>query len=357
MRSSRLVLGLIVLLLFPAGTSAQESPLTIIATTSILTDVASQVAGEAAHVESLFPLGTNAHTAEPSAQDVVRLSDADLVLMVGANYEEGLLPVLEEAGGTNVVPVSLCVPIRPVGLDEHEDAPAEHDETSEIAAPCSSHYEAANAAFGLTETAMPGVLGPLYELECGHSDEEEEHEHEAGSCDPHVWTDPVNVALWALMIRDTLTQLDPANEAIYAANTEAYLAELATTHQQVADILSAIPDDNRFMLTNHLTWGYLAARYGLTTIGVIIPGGSTTSEPSTQDVLALLDMIQEHDVPAIFTENVASDSLAEQLADETGVQIVPLYTESLSEPGEGADTYLNYLLYNATAIANALQGE
>jgi ABC-type Zn uptake system ZnuABC Zn-binding protein ZnuA len=124
---------------------------------------------------------------------------------------------------------------------------------------------------------------------------------------------------------------------------------------EVAAIMAEVPEDRRYMLTNHLTFGYFAARYGLTLVGVIIPGGSTTAEPSTQDVLALIDTINEYGLPAIFTENVVSDSLAGQIADETGAVMVRLYTESLSEPGAGAETYLDYLRYNATAIAGALK--
>jgi ABC-type Zn uptake system ZnuABC Zn-binding protein ZnuA len=352
-RSAIVGLFIIIFLLSnTAGLSAQESELTVITTTSILADVAGRVAGDAAHVESLFPLGANAHTAEPSAQDVVRLSDADLVLVVGASYEEGLLPVLEEAGGENVIPVSLCVPIRSISQDSHEVHTNQTD--TDAAAQCSTHYEAVNTAFGLDDVAMPDALGPLYALECaGHDHHDGEDKHEG--CDPHVWTDPVNVALWALMIRDVLSEHDPANAATYAANTDAYLAELADTNEQVASILSTIPDDNRFLVTNHLTLGYFAARYDLTIVGVVIPGGSTTSEPSTQDVLKLIDTIQEVGVPAIFTENVVSDSLVQQIADETGAEIISLYTESLSQPGEEADTYLNYFLLNASAIASALE--
>jgi len=348
--------GLLVLtgLLSPA--QAQDAPLTVIASTSILADIAGQVAGDAARVDSLFPLGVNAHTAEPSAQDIIRLSDADLVLIVGAHYEEGLADVLEEAAGDNVVSVSMCVPVRPVTFDLEvheaetpEDAAHSEDESEvDLEALCSSHEDAVKAAFDLDEIAVPGTLGPLYTLEC-------EGDHAAGGCDPHMWTDPVNVALWTLFIRDTLIERDPAHADTYTANADAYVAQLVTLDEQISTQISAIPQGRRVMLTNHLTFGYFAARYELRLVGVIIPGGSTTSEPSTQDILGLIQMVQEYQVPAIFTENVVSDSLAAQIADETGARIVPLYTESLGEPGSGAETYLDYLEWNASAIAGALE--
>lgn len=342
---------------------AQSPAPTVIASTSILADVASQVAGDAAAVESLFPLGTNAHEAQPSAQDVARLSDADLILVVGANYEEGLLPVLEQAGEENVVTVSNCVPIRPVTVDlggqagEEQPQVQTNSDLSSQAEQCAAHDGEVKSAFGLKEVAMPGALGPLYTLECpGHHEEGEGgDEHPVGSCDPHVWNDPVNVALWTLTIRDALIARDPAHADLYTSNAAAYLAELVTTNQQIADLVVAIPDDHRYIVTNHLTLGYWAARYGLTVIGAVIPSGSTAAEPSSQDAIQLIETIQDYDLPAIFSENVVSDRLAQQIADETGAKVVRLYTESLSQSGEGADTYLNYLLFNAAAVADALR--
>ncbi|MBI5957968.1 MAG: zinc ABC transporter substrate-binding protein, partial [Chloroflexi bacterium] len=93
---------------------------------------------------------------------------------------------------------------------------------------------------------------------------------------------------------------------------------------------------------------------GLKMVGVVLPGGSTTAEPSAQDMLALMDLIDRYNVPAIFTENVASDSIAAQIAEETGVELVSLYTESLGDPGSGAATYLEYTRYNAQAIYDVL---
>ncbi len=339
--------------------TAQSPALTVIASTSILADVASQVAGDAAAVEPLFPLGTNAHEAQPSAQDVARLSDADLVLVVGANYEEGLLPVLEQAGGKNVVTVSNCVPIRPVTIGSAEETVQVQPstQTGDLVAQCAAHDDAVKSAFGLDDVALPGALGPLYTLQCpghGGGEADEGDEHPVGSCDPHVWNDPVNVGLWTLMIRDALIARDPAQADTFTRNAAAYLDELAVTHQQIIDIVARIPDDHRYIVTNHLTLGYWAARYGLTVIGAVIPSGSTAAEPSSQDVIALIDLIQQYDLPAIFSENVVSSKLAQQIADETGAKVVNLYTESLSQPGDGAETTLHYLLFNATAIADAL---
>ena len=375
---------LIVILVALAATAtmparAQDRRLRVVASFSILADVAQSVAGDAADVASLMPLGTNPHAFTPSAQDVVTLSKANTVLVVGVNFEEGLLPVVEESAADKMFVVSQCIPIRPVvsrtthnheadHADEHEDEAHEdeggHDHHADMSADCAGHYEAIEAAFAMDDHALlNGTLGPLNTLTCGGHDHEaddanegqDDHEHAAGSCDPHVWTDPVNAGLWALMIRDVLAELDPANADVYAANAEAYLAELAALHRDIQALIDAIPADRRSIVTNHLAFNYFSERYGLKLVGVVIPGGSTTSEPSVQEVLTLIDTVQEYNVPAIFTETTVSESIAQQIAGETGAQIVRLYTGSLSQPGDGADTYLNYMRYNAQAIADALK--
>lgn len=359
---------LIVILVALAATAtmpalAQDRRLRVVASFSILADVAQNVAGDAADVASLMPLGTNPHAFTPSAQDVVTLSKADVVFIVGAGFEEGLIDVLQEAGNDNVRVASDCVLIRPVpGSSPDDSGDAQPHEEHEENDACAAHHEAVYSALGIEDDhdAEEGAfLGVLAELACGGASygetPGEEHAHAAGSCDPHVWTDPVNAGLWALMIRDVLMELDPANADVYAANAEAYLGELAGLHHDIQTLIDAIPPDRRSIVTNHLAFNYFSERYGLQLVGVIIPGGSTTSEPSVQEVLTLIETVQEYNVPAIFTETTVSESIAQQIAGETGAQIVQLYTGSLSQPGDGADTYLNYMRYNAQAIADALK--
>lgn len=362
-----IVLLALCVMLAPAPALAQDGKPQVVASFSVLADVASRVAGDAATVTSLMPLGANPHSYTPSAQDVARLSDADHVLVVGVNYEQSLLPIVEEAAGDRMTVVSQCVPIRPISAEPVEGgAEAESDalqgaSASAWAERCAEHQAELDAAFG-DEAAVDGaILGPLYALSCGQdgeADEEssdDEHAHEAASCDPHVWTDPTNAARWALMIRDTLSDLNPSAAETYAANADAYLEELVALDGELRALIDTIPAGRRAIVTNHAALGYFAARYGLREAGVVIPGGSTTSEPSVRAVLTLVETIQRQGVPAIFTETTASDATAAQIAAEAGVALVPLYTGSLSQPGEGAGTYLDYMRYNAAAIADALR--
>jgi ABC-type Zn uptake system ZnuABC Zn-binding protein ZnuA len=253
--------------------------------------------------------------------------------------------VLDEAAGGNVVQVSECVPVRPVTLgDGHDHAAGDHGGTNETGIDCASHHAIAAAAFGLDQIDLPDSLGTVADGACADT-----------ACDPHVWTDPVNAALWTLAIRDALSERDPDNAALYADNAAAYLVELAALDTEIHDLFAPIPADQRIMVTNHLTFNYFAARYGLTTIGVILPGGSTGSEPSPRDVIDLIDTIKNSGVRAIFTETTVSDDLAQQIADETGAEIVQLYTGSLSAADGPAATYVDYMRFNAQQIAAAMR--
>src|SRR5690606_4634473 len=135
------------------------------------------------------------------------------------------------------------------GTEDGEPVEVYVDESA-VDSACAGHYEAVEAAFGIdAATLTAGSMGPYYALECAGDDHEdgethegegdEEHQHAAGSCDPHVWMDPANVALWTLTIRDALSEIDPANADVYAANAESYLAQLAEVDDQAAALLGA----------------------------------------------------------------------------------------------------------------------
>ena len=108
-------------------------------------------------------------------------------------------------------------------------------------------------------------------------------------------------------------------------------------------------------MTDHLVFGYLAHRYGLVQVGTIFPGISTMAEPSAQELAALENTIRKQGVKAVFVGRTVSPRLAQRIAQDTGVQLVYLYTGSLSNPSEGADSYLGYMRYNVSAIVRALR--
>jgi zinc/manganese transport system substrate-binding protein len=121
-------------------------------------------------------------------------------------------------------------------------------------------------------------------------------------------------------------------------------------------MLTAVPAEWRLLVTNHEAFAYFADAYGFEVLGTIIPGGSTLGEPSSEELADLIALLQETGVPAIFTENIGSNDLANTLAAEVGreVRVVELVSDSLAPEGADPDTYLELIEFNARAVAGAL---
>ncbi len=126
---------------------------------------------------------------------------------------------------------------------------------------------------------------------------------------------------------------------------------------EVEALLAEIPEENRVIVTNHEFLAYFAKRYGFEIVGVVIPGGTTLAEPAPQDVAELIETIEHEGVRAIFVEVSDAGRLAQVIAGDAGsVQVVTLYSDSLSSADGPAATYLDYMRHNAAAIAAALGG-
>ena len=143
-----------------------------------------------------------------------------------------------------------------------------------------------------------------------------------GDLDPHFWLDPVNVIGYVENIRDALTQADPAGEAEYAANAEAYIAELQELDSWIASQVEQIPPERRLLVTNHESFGYFADRYGFEVVGTVLGTGGAGGAPSAQQLASLVAAIEGSGAPAIFLEAGSNTTLAEQVAREAGVQVV-----------------------------------
>ena len=144
--------------------------------------------------------------------------------------------------------------------------------------------------------------------------------------------------------------------ADWTAAADVLAAEVLAVHDEVTEILSAIPDECRRLVTNHDSLGYFAARYDFEVVGTVIPGASSLAEPSAGEFAELVDVVRDSGVPAIFAETTESGALADVLAQETGgtIEVIRLYTGSLGESGSGAETYAGMLVTDASLIADAL---
>jgi len=278
--------------------------LNVVATTSIVGDIVKNVGGDHIDLIVLLPLGTDPHAFDPTPRDLTRVADADVIFINGLGLERFLEKMLKNAGG-DIPAVLVSNGVEPRELDQDED----HE----------------------TDT----------------------HQHE--DHDPHVWMSPANVIIFVDNIENALSDLDPANAVDYQANATAYKSELKNLDNWVQEQINTIPPENRNLVTDHDTFGYYADRYGLEMTGAVLPGYSTSSEPSAQELATLQDAITQYGVKAVFVGSTVNPVLAERVAEDTGVQLVPLYTGSLSEAGSGAGTYIDYIRYNTKAIVEALK--
>ena len=308
--------------------------LRVVASTNIVGDVVARVGGDLIDLTVLFPVGADPHTFELRPQDVVAISEADMVIIHGLNLEETLDSTLDS--NVNGALIHLAEGIEVLEFAAHEHEGEEHE----------SEEEHAHEGEELES-----------EEEHAHEDEdheaEEEHEHEDG--DPHTWTDPNNVIIWVGNIASALSEVDSVNAATYQANAKAYTTELRELDIWIRAQVETVPTEQRELVTDHASFGYFADEYGFEQVGLVIAATSTNSSPSAKELTELIHTIEEHSVPAIFVGTTVNPALAEQVADETGAQVVFLYTGSLSEPGGEAENYLEFMRYNVSAIVEALR--
>jgi ABC-type Zn uptake system ZnuABC Zn-binding protein ZnuA len=334
----------------PEGEPRAEGPLLVVTTTGILADLARQVGGQRLEVRSVLPANADPHDFEPTPQDVAAIGDADLLIEHGAGLDGWAASLIEAAPDVPLVTASTGIELR--------DGDGEHHEEGEHAAG-EAHEEEAHAEAKATPS------GAEHAAEDGHAvgeehaegeDHAEEDGHGHGEQDPHWWFDPTRTATAAATIADGLAATDPAGEATYRARAEAYVAFLDELDAGIAAAIETIPAERRRIVTNHDALGYYADRYGLEVVGTVIPGLATTAEPSAAELAALVDVIAETGAPAIFAENTTSPALAESLAAEAGIAVVDdLYTDSLGDPGSGADTYAGLMRTDTVIIVEALR--
>ncbi|WP_129658309.1 zinc ABC transporter substrate-binding protein AztC [Rothia halotolerans] len=281
--------------------SAQERP-SIVVTTNILGDVVQHLVGDHADVHVLMKPNADPHSFGVSAQEAGYMEEADLIVANGLGLEEGLASNLDNARDQDV-------PVLEVG--DHVD--------------------------------------PL-EYSSGAS---------SGTADPHFWTDPGRMLQAVDVIEERLDEeLDDEEMDGVRESASEYRGELEQLDAEVSEKLSAIPVEQRKLVTNHHVFGYLADRFDYDVVGAIIPSGTTLAAPSASDLQDLAETIRENDVPAIFVDSSQPQKLADVLADEAGVdvQVISLYSESLTEPEEEAGSYIAMQEVNADRIAAGLTG-
>ncbi|MEV7078324.1 zinc ABC transporter substrate-binding protein AztC [Streptomyces sp. NPDC093516] len=280
----------------------------VVVTTNILGDITREIVGDEAGVSVLMKPNADPHSFGLSAVQAAELENADLVVHNGLGLEENVARHVEAARASGV-----------------------------------ATFAAGEAADPLTfRTGDEG--GPA---------------DEAGEPDPHFWTDPDRVRKVAGLIADQVVEhVEGVDEKAVRANAERYDAQLADLTAWMERSFAAVPEDRRALVTNHHVFGYLADRFGFRVIGAVVPSGTTLASPSSSDLRSLTRAMEQAGVRTVFADSSQPTRLAQVLRQEMGgdVDVVPLYSESLTEKGKGAGTYLEMMRANTSAMAEGLTG-
>ena len=276
----------------PIAARAQTPTSRIVASFSILADMAQELAPAGVQVTALVGPNADAHVYEPSPADGRRLAQADLVVINGLGFEGWIERMIKVSGYRGRVAIA-------------------------------------------TQGIKP--------RQGGHH-----------GTDPHAWQDLAMARRYAVNISAAFAQRWPEQREAIAVREADYIARIDRLDRQVREQLAAVPREKRRVITSHDAFGYFGAAYGVDFMAP--QGWATHSEPSAAAVARLIRQIRNQGVRAVFIENISDPRLIERLASEAGVRIGgTLYSDALSAPDGPAGTYLRLMEHNARSIVTALQ--
>ncbi len=266
----------------------------VVTTFSVIADLARNVAGDAATVESITRPGAGIHGYQPTPRDLVRASDADLILWNGLNLEVWFEQFIANLGPIPSATVSDGIETMSIGTGSYEGLP-----------------------------------------------------------NPHAWMSLENAVIYIDNIAAAMSRHDPDNAATYAANADAYKAELTATLAPLRDIIQTIPENERWLVTCEGAFSYFARDFGLNEAYLWPMNADQTGTP--QQVRGVIDIVRANDVPAVFCESTVNTDPAEQVARETGAKYGGvLYVDSLSLEDGPVPTYLDMMRVTTETIVKGL---
>lgn len=267
----------------------------VVTTFTVLADMARNVAGTHAEVESLTKPGAEIHGYEPTPKDIARLQKADLVLDNGMNLEKWAAKLYQNV--PDVPHSTLSGGVEPINISEgpYKDKP-----------------------------------------------------------NPHAWMSPANALVYVDAIVTALSKYDPAHKDGYYKNAEAYKYQITRVSEKLTAELGTLPESNRYLVSCEGAFSYLIRDYGLRELYLWPINADAQGTP--QQVRHVVEAVKAHQVPAVFCESTVNDKAQRQVAAETGAHFGGVfYVDSLSGPEGPTPTYLKLLEYNAATLVKGLQ--
>lgn len=291
----RVLIGVLLFALAPLARAADapEKPFRVVTTFTVIKDIAQNVAGNAAVVESITKPGAEIHDYQPTPGDIVKAQSADLVIWNGMHLERWFEKFFDNV--KDVPSVVASEGVEPMGIHE----------------------------------------GPY-----------------TGKPNPHAWMSPRNALIYVENIRKALVEHDPEHADVYNANAAAYAARIKAIDTPLRERLASIPEAQRWLVTSEGAFSYLARDYGLRELYLWPINADQQGTP--QQVRRVIDAVRKHGIPVVFSESTISDKPARQVAKEAGARYGGvLYVDSLSEKGGPVPTYLDLL---ETTVGTIAQG-
>lgn len=288
------LLVLTLLAAWPLQNAAAQEKFKAVTTFTVIADMAQNVAGDAAVVESITRPGAEIHGYQPTPRDILRAQDADLVLWNGLNLElwfEQFFANLSDVPGA-----VLTDGIDPIGIAE-------------------------------------GAY--------------------TGKPNPHAWMSLDNALVYVDNIRDAFSEHDPDNAAIYAANADVYKKQIAETISPLKSMIQTVPEERRWLVTCEGAFSYLARDFGMKELYLWPMNADQTGTP--KQVKKVIDGVRANDIPVVFCESTVNNDPAKQVARETGADYGGvLYVDSLTEADGPVPTYLDLLRVTSETVAKGL---
>jgi zinc/manganese transport system substrate-binding protein len=283
----------------PSQDGSTHKRLNVIASFSVLGDMVAQIGGENVTVKTLVGADGDAHTYQPTPDDIRAISHADIVFMNGLGFE-GWIDRLIQSSETKakLIIASKGVVARTM-MDEHD---------------------------GKSEKVT----------------------------DPHAWQDLGNAHIYIKNILAALIEADPAQESVFRSRAAAFDAEVTALDNSVRQQINAVPLEKRNIITSHDAFGYFGAGYNVSFMAA--EGVSTEAQPSAADIAKLIDQIKAQKVKRVFIENMTDSRLIEQIAKDSGaVMGGTLFSDALSPATGPAPRYLDMFRNNVPKLVEAMQ--
>ncbi|OBX02968.1 iron-binding protein [Gallibacterium genomosp. 3] len=274
------------------STYSLAKPFKVITTFTIIQDIAQNIAGDSAIVESITKPGAEIHNYQPTPKDIIKVQDADLILWNGLHLEQWFERFFKTLP-KEIPNIVVSEGIQPLSI-----------------------YE-----------------GPY-----------------KGIPNPHAWMSPKNVMIYVENIRQALVKYDPVHTEQYNQNAAKYREKLMALDTEIREKLANIPESQRWLVTSEGAFSYLAKEYGFAEL--YLWPINAEQQGSSQQIRKVIEQVKAHHVPVVFSESTISDKPAKQVAKETGAKYGGvLYVDSLSTQDGPVPTYLDLLSTTVNTIS------